>query len=108
MELPSPALDCTSTRWPASCSAVTLPGTRPTRASWSLTSFGTPMIIWGALRGSGRYGTAYGWCDFCHGCMFRPKAHHNQRFGRELTVTVEFVVILEAAQGVHRVAVPLP
>ncbi len=45
MELPVPAPASTSTWWPASRSAVTPLGTRPTRVSWSLTSFGTPIII---------------------------------------------------------------
>src|SRR5262249_30590612 len=43
MEERAPALDWTTTLWPASTSAFTPEGTIPTRVSWSFTSLGTPI-----------------------------------------------------------------
>src|SRR5262249_6793447 len=43
--LPSPAPSCTSTWWPCSTSARTPAGTRLTRYSLSLISFGTPICM---------------------------------------------------------------
>src|SRR5215472_4896246 len=45
MEERAPALVSTRTLWPASVRAFTPEGTIPTRDSWSLTSFGTPINI---------------------------------------------------------------
>src|SRR5262249_5706841 len=45
MPAPSPALFSTRTRWPLRVSSRTVEGTRPTRYSLSLISFGTPTSI---------------------------------------------------------------
>src|SRR3954453_3188545 len=48
--MPAPALASTITSWPCVTSSRTLAGTRPTRYSWALISFGTPISIAPALR----------------------------------------------------------
>src|SRR4051794_3951338 len=48
--MPPPALVSTITSWPCVTSSRTLAGTSPTRYSWVLISFGTPISIAPALR----------------------------------------------------------
>src|ERR1035438_10866639 len=48
--MPLPAPVSTSTWWPARANSRTPAGTNPTRYSWILISFGTPIFILGLLR----------------------------------------------------------
>src|SRR5271166_6674289 len=48
--MPLPAPVSTSTWWPARTNSRTPAGTNPTRYSWILISFGTPIFIGGLLR----------------------------------------------------------
>src|SRR5262245_64300133 len=43
--MPSPAPRSTVTRWPCATSSRALVGVNPTRYSWTLISFGTPMSM---------------------------------------------------------------
>src|SRR5665213_1533440 len=52
MPEPAPAPFSIITLWPSLTSARTPPGTRPTRCSRFLISFGTPIFIWFLLRDS--------------------------------------------------------
>src|SRR3974377_305762 len=97
-ELPVPAPACTRTRWPASVRALTALGTQPTRASWSFTSLGTPIIILDSLVTR---------LSIQARAALRSEAQGNQGDRVQLARPLDVLLMLESLESVNGILSPL-